>query len=92
MHRDRRFFAQPELFTPERWLSRPELPRGVYLPFGAGPRICIGNHFAMTEALLVLAVILGTGDFQLQNGPLLKLAPAVTLRPSGPVPMRFTRH
>jgi cytochrome P450 len=92
MHRDQRFFAQPELFTPERWLSRPDLPRGVYLPFGAGPRICIGNHFALTEALLVLAVILGTGDFQLQNGALLKLAPAVTLRPSGPVPMRFTRH
>jgi len=92
MHRDQRFFTRPELFTPERWLRKPELPRCVYMPFGAGPRVCIGNHFALTEALLVLAVFLKCGDFHLQNGPLLKLSPAVTLRPSGPVPMRFEQH
>jgi cytochrome P450 len=92
MHRDQRFFREPELFRPERWLAKSELPRCVYMPFGAGPRVCIGNHFALTEALLILAVFLTQGDFRLQHGPLLKLQPAVTLRPSGPVPMRFERH
>jgi cytochrome P450 len=92
MHRDQRFFSEPELFRPERWLSKAELPRCVYMPFGAGPRVCIGNHFAITEALLILAVFLAQGDFRLQHGPLLKLVPAVTLRPSGPVSMRFERH
>lgn len=88
-HRDQRFFSEPELFRPERWLGKPELPRGAYLPFGAGPRICIGNHFALTEAMLVLATCLSQGHFELAQGPLLKLAPAVTLRPKGPVQMRF---
>jgi cytochrome P450 len=92
MHRDQRFFTEPELFRPERWLSKTELPRCVYLPFGAGPRVCIGHHFALTEALLVLAVFLARGNFFLLGGPLLKLSPAVTLRPSGPVQMRFERH
>ncbi len=92
MHRDQRFFAQPELFYPERWLAKPELPRGVYLPFGAGPRVCIGNHFAIAEAMLALTVFLQSGDFHLTQGPLLRLTPAITLRPSGPVPMRFERH
>ncbi len=92
MHRDQRFFAQPELFRPERWLPAPVLPRGVYMPFGAGPRVCIGNHFAIAEAMLALAVFLQSGSFQLTRGPLLKLTPAITLRPSGPVPMRFEQH
>jgi cytochrome P450 len=92
MHRDQRFFNDPELFRPERWLRSPELHRCVYMPFGAGPRVCIGNHFAMTEALLVLAVFLARGKFRLLQGPLLKLSPAITLRPSGPVRMRFERH
>ncbi len=92
MHRDRRFFPEPELFRPERWLEKKELPRCVYMPFGAGPRVCIGNHFALTEAVLVLAVFLARGHFTLEHGPLLRLTPAVTLRPSGSVNMRFERH
>lgn len=92
MHRDPRFFSEPELFRPERWLEKRELPRCVYLPFGAGPRVCIGNHFALTEAVLILAVFLGRGQFALERGSILRLTPAVTLRPSGPVNMRFERH
>jgi cytochrome P450 len=92
MHRDQRFFAEPELFRPERWLTKSELPRCVYMPFGAGPRICIGNHFALTEAVLALAVFLSRGEFSLAQGPLLQLMPAITLRPSGPVRMRFEHH
>jgi cytochrome P450 len=91
MQRDPRYFDQPELFRPERWLTKSALPRGVYMPFGAGPRVCIGAHFAVVEALLVLAVLLSDGQFEMQQGPLLKLVPSITLRPSGPVRMRFNR-
>jgi cytochrome P450 len=91
MHRDQRVFQEPELFRPERWLTKLELPRCVYMPFGAGPRICIGNHFALTEAVLALAVFMTRGHFSIAQGPLLKLRPAITLRPSGPVTMRFER-
>lgn len=92
MHRDQRFFTEPELFRPERWLGKMDLPRGAYMPFGAGPRVCIGQHFALTEALLLLALFLSRGDFRLLGGPVLKLLPSITLRPSEPVPMRFERH
>jgi hypothetical protein len=69
-----------------------ELPRGVYMPFGAGPRVCIGNHFALTEALLILASCLAHGDFRLAQGSFLKLTPAITLRPQGPVNMQLERR
>jgi cytochrome P450 len=53
MHRDPRFFDQPEQFNPDRWLDErgKSLPRFAYFPFGGGPRICIGASFAFTEAL-----------------------------------------
>jgi cytochrome P450 len=92
MHRDPRFFVEPGSFAPERWLSKLDLPRCVYMPFGAGPRVCVGNHFAIAEAVLVLSVFLAGGAFHLAQGPLLKLTPAITLRPSSPVKMRFERH
>jgi cytochrome P450 len=59
-HHDRRWFPEPEAFKPERWLDdnfEKNLPKGAYFPFGAGPRICIGNGFALMEAPLVLATI-----------------------------------
>lgn len=88
MHRDARFFLDPERFWPERWLTEPAPPRFAYLPFGAGPRVCIGSHFALAEAALVLSVLLQAADFQLVPQPDLALMPTVTLRPSGPVLMR----
>lgn len=92
MHRDPRFWAEPELFRPERWLGKADPPRSVYMPFGAGPRVCIGNHFALTEAMLVLATCLGRGTFELAQSARLPLSPAVTLRPKGPVSMRFVHR
>jgi cytochrome P450 len=59
-HHDPRWFPEPDAFKPERWLDdsfEKNLPKGAYFPFGAGPRICIGNGFALMEAPLVLATI-----------------------------------
>lgn len=93
MHRDPRFFDEPERFWPERWLGgASELPRYVYLPFGAGPRVCIGNHFALVEAVLALASFTQLATFTLEPQQHLRLLPAITLRPVGPVYMRLHRR
>ena len=89
-HRDPRWFPDPEAFSPERWdhdLIK-TLPKGAYFPFGDGPRVCIGNHFAMMEAILLLASL--ARRYRLERastGPLL-LSPSITLRPKSGVPMR----
>ena len=59
VHRDPRYYERPEAFDPERWTDglAARLPRFAYFPFGGGPRLCIGNGFAMMEAILVLATI-----------------------------------
>ncbi len=95
MHRDHRFYRDPERFDPERWL-RPEtrsLPRFAYFPFGGGPRICIGNHFAMLEAGLVLATVVQCFELTPVPGFELRLRPSITLRPArGGIPVGFTRR
>jgi len=59
IHRDARWFPEPDAFRPERWTREFEkaLPKCAYLPFSTGPRICIGNSFASMEAVLLLATI-----------------------------------
>ena len=86
LHRDPRWFPAPERFDPDRWLPERAagIPRMAFLPFGGGPRICIGNHFAMTEAVLVLARIGQRFRVELPAGPAgteLAFRPSVTLRP-----------
>jgi cytochrome P450 len=94
VHRDARFFPEPERFAPERWLTprEPALPKFAYFPFGGGPRVCIGNHFAMMEATLVLATMLQQLELTLVPGYKLKLAPSVTLRPAGAIPVLVRRR
>jgi cytochrome P450 len=89
MHRDAQFFPDPDRFWPERWLTQPAPRRFAYMPFGAGPRVCIGSHFALAEAMIILAVILQHVDIELPEQPELDLMPSVTLRPRGPVLMRL---
>jgi cytochrome P450 len=83
MHRDARFFQQPERFLPERWLDGLEsrLPPGAYFPFGDGPRRCIGQGFAQLETALVIAAIAQKFRFRLTKGFPVVPEPLVTLRP-----------
>jgi cytochrome P450 len=83
MHRDPRWFTDPERFRPERWedgLAK-RLPRFAYFPFGGGPRQCIGNTFALMEATLVLATIAQKFRFHLVAGHPVVPLPSITLRP-----------
>jgi cytochrome P450 len=82
MHRDARYFEEPEAFRPERWLDGLEnrLPTGAYFPFGDGPRRCIGQGFALLELGLVVARIAQQFRFQLVPGHPVVPEPLVTLR------------
>jgi unspecific monooxygenase len=57
LHRHRRLWTNPDSFDPDRFLTVANPPRYTYMPFGGGPRICIGAHFAMAEAMLILALM-----------------------------------
>jgi len=83
MHRDPRFFDDPDRFHPERWLDglQKRLPRYAYFPFGGGQRICIGANFAMMEAAFVLIMLLQRFRFEPAPGFEVVLWPAFTLRP-----------
>src|SRR5215212_8513045 len=64
LHRHRRLWQDPDAFDPERFLpGAPAVDRFAYLPFGVGPRVCIGAHFALTEATLVLSRLIGALRF-----------------------------
>jgi cytochrome P450 len=83
MHHHPRYFDEPARFLPERfaegWDER--IPRYAYFPFGGGPRICIGNSFAMMEAALVLATIMQRVHLAIVPGQQIEPEPLVTLRP-----------
>lgn len=84
LHRHPSFWDEPDTFKPERFLARPVDERHPfsYLPFGAGPRQCIGSHLAMVEAMLVLPQIIGRYDPKIPPDTRSRPDPMVTLRPS----------
>lgn len=91
LHRHRSLWSNPDVFDPTRFLGerRARIGRYCYLPFGAGPRTCIGSSFALQEATLVLATIIRSFSMRPAPGhsvwPLLR----VTLRPAGGLPMQI---
>jgi cytochrome P450 len=90
VHRDGRFFDDPERFHPARWADglAQRLPRCAYFPFGGGPRVCIGNTFAMMELVLVLAAIAQRFRFTLV-GPPIRPRPQFTLQPERPITLKL---
>ena len=103
LHRDPRWWAEPEQFRPDRWLQRdpaagdrfdpkrPGPPRGAYLPFGAGPRMCIGEQFAWTEGAVMLAELGRTWRVHVHGTP--QPGPSsMTLRPGAAVPATTARR
>lgn len=93
-HRDSRYFAEAEMFRPDRWFEDGEkkLPKFAYFPFGGGPRICIGNNFAMMEGTLVLAAIVQ--KFRLSCDPDYKVEPwpTITLQPKDGIWLKLEKR
>jgi cytochrome P450 len=94
LHRDARFWEEADRFWPERWLHADATGRHryAYFPFGAGPRICIGEQFAWMEGALVLATMVRRWRFERQPGHVVALQPIVTLRPRHGLPMTARRR
>ena len=90
LHRHRRRWSDPDAFDPERFMpGAPPIQRYAYLPFGVGPRVCIGAHFALTEAVLVLARLLRLFRVELASGrPVMPVA-IVTTQPDHQPPFRL---
>jgi cytochrome P450 len=91
VHRDPRWYEDPLRFHPDRWSDglASRLPKYAYFPFGGGPRLCIGNTFAMFEAPLILALIARRYRATLATSTEIRIQPAVTLRPRDPISMRI---
>jgi cytochrome P450 len=93
-HRDKRYWEDPEQFCPARFdrHSEQKQPPFTYVPFGGGPRNCIGAAFAQVESKVVLARLLQTFEFELLNGPEIKPFMGATLEPRPGVKMRIRRR
>ncbi len=89
VHRHRQLWEAPDLFRPERFLGGARIRRGSYLPFGLGPRICIGQGFALQEILLVLSVLVPQFDVDLVAPGQVMPEARITLRPRNGLPMRI---
>ncbi|MGD0913363.1 MAG: cytochrome P450 [Terracidiphilus sp.] len=91
-HHAPKYWQNPETFDPARFTKANEKlqPPFTYLPFGGGPRGCIGGNFAMLQILMILSVLLRKYDFQLAPGQQIEARPMVILRPKNGIKMTFT--
>jgi cytochrome P450 len=92
-HHAPRYWENPESFDPERFIKANDKLRTpfTHLPFGGGPRGCIGNHYAMLQILMILSDVLRNYDFQLTPGQTIEARPMVILRPKHGIRMTFTK-
>ena len=92
LHRHKTLWDRPDEFDPTRFLGakRDKIDRFAYIPFGAGPRICIGMGFALQEAIIVLAHLTRAFRFDLAPGHTVRPIQRITLRPQGGMPMLVT--
>jgi cytochrome P450 len=94
VHHDPRWYEDPESFVPERWTDeeRATRPRYAYMPFGAGPRMCVGEPFARLEGVLILATMAQRWRLRLVPGHPVELQPVITLRPKHGMAMTAERR
>jgi cytochrome P450 len=94
IHHDPRWYPDPWRFDPDRWepAAVAARPKYSFFPFGAGPRMCIGEDFAWMEGMLVLATIAREWKFRLLPGQVIDLQPRITLRPKYGMRMRLERR
>jgi cytochrome P450 len=94
IHRDPRYFPDPERFDPERWTSQAiaARPRFSYFPFGGGGSQCIGEGMAWTQALLTIATLASRWRMRLVTGHRIELEPQVTLRSRYGMPITLERR
>jgi cytochrome P450 len=91
LHRHRQLWDDPDAFRPDRFADPKAVPRFQYLPFGDGPRICIGASFALQEAVIILATLLARFRFSALPGREPKPVMILTLRPQGGVWLKVER-
>lgn len=94
MHRDPRWFPEPEAFRPERFLpGAADIPRSAFMPFSVGPHFCLGQQFAMVEMAVIAARLVRQFDLSFSEGSTLP-APVVdlVLKPSTPLNVCFKRR
>ena len=94
LHRHRLLWTNPDRFDPRRFLpgARERIDRFAYLPFGAGPRVCIGASFSLQEAAIILAHLMRSFSFELQTNHKAMPVQRITLRPAGGLPMILRRR
>ncbi|HZR44204.1 MAG TPA: cytochrome P450 [Ktedonobacteraceae bacterium] len=94
VHHDPRFYPEPERFDPERWTPEMQaaLPKCAYFPFGGGPRLCVGEPFAWTESILLIATLSQYWEAHLAADARIEFQPAVTLRPKYGVKMTLHKR
>ena len=92
-HHAPRYWPNPETFDPERFSKANVIHHApfTHLPFGGGPRGCIGGNYAMLQILMILSALLRKYDFQLTRGQTIEARPMVILRPKHGIRMTFTR-
>ncbi|MEM9933805.1 MAG: cytochrome P450 [Bacteroidota bacterium] len=89
LQRSPQYWEEPNSFRPDRFSPENKIPRHAYMPFGAGARMCIGNHFAMMEMQILLSMLIRRFDIGLLSDKPISMQPLVTLKPKNGIMMRI---